>query len=108
MAGQAHGCPVEGNRLSATIHTQPKIPLAGLDPAIYVFLGVLVISAAKTWMPGTSPGTGYLQLHRGSAEACVHGPPYRRSHRPYAVRTDHPKSGSWLGRGGNLRGGLQP
>jgi len=25
--------------LSATIHTQPKVPLAGLDPAIYVFLG---------------------------------------------------------------------
>jgi hypothetical protein len=25
--------------LFATIHTQPKIPLAGLDPAIYVLLG---------------------------------------------------------------------
>ena len=25
--------------MSPTIHTQPKIPLAGLDPAIYVFLG---------------------------------------------------------------------
>jgi hypothetical protein len=37
--GRAHGCPVEGNRLSPTIHTQPKIPLAGLDPAIYVFRG---------------------------------------------------------------------
>src|SRR6266403_5144629 len=36
---QVHGCPVEGNRLSPTIHTQPKIPLAGLDPAIYVFRG---------------------------------------------------------------------
>src|SRR5712671_5260147 len=34
-----HGCPVERNRLSPTIHTQPKIPLAGLDPAISVFLG---------------------------------------------------------------------
>jgi hypothetical protein len=31
--------PVEGNRLSPTIHTQPKIPLAGLGPAIHVFLG---------------------------------------------------------------------
>jgi hypothetical protein len=37
--GQAHGCPVERNRLSPTIHTQPKIPLAGLGPAINVFLG---------------------------------------------------------------------
>ena len=32
-----HGCPVEGNRLSATMHSQPKIPMAkipmaGLDP----------------------------------------------------------------------------
>jgi hypothetical protein len=35
-----HGCPVEGNRLFTMIHTQPKIPLAGLDPAIHVFLGL--------------------------------------------------------------------
>jgi hypothetical protein len=35
-----HGCPVEGNRLPPTIHTQAKIPLAGLDPAIYVFRGL--------------------------------------------------------------------
>jgi len=33
-----HGCPVEGNRLSRTIHTQPKTPLAGLDPAIHASL----------------------------------------------------------------------
>jgi hypothetical protein len=36
----AHGCQVEGNRLFATIHTQSKIPLAGLDPAIHFFLGL--------------------------------------------------------------------
>jgi hypothetical protein len=28
-----------GNRLYTTIHTQPKMPLAGLDAAIYVLLG---------------------------------------------------------------------
>src|SRR5271170_7836773 len=37
--GPDHGCPVEGNRFSAAIHTQLKIPVAGLDPAIHVFLG---------------------------------------------------------------------
>jgi hypothetical protein len=46
--------------------------LAGLDPAIYVFSGALVISAAKTWMPGTSPDKGYLQLHRGSRRSILH------------------------------------
>jgi hypothetical protein len=30
-----------------------------LDPAIYVFRA-LVILAAKTWIPGTSPGKRYL------------------------------------------------
>src|SRR5438477_13154950 len=68
-----HGCPVERNRLSPTIHTQPKIPLAGLDPAIYVFPG-LVISAAKTWIPGTSPGKAYSELHLGSRGSILHCP----------------------------------
>ena len=35
--------------------------MAGLDPAIHVFLG---LSEAKTWMPGTRPGmtTSYNEL----------------------------------------------
>jgi hypothetical protein len=40
MAGPSPATTVEGNRLSATIHTKPMIPLAGLDPAIHVFLGL--------------------------------------------------------------------
>jgi hypothetical protein len=30
----------------------PSVVMAGLDPAIYVFLS----AEAKTWMPGTRPG----------------------------------------------------
>src|SRR5271169_6158817 len=37
-SGPGPDCPVERNRLSATILRQPKIPLAGLDPAIHAFL----------------------------------------------------------------------
>ena len=66
-----HGCPVQGNRLSLTIRTQPKIPLAGLDPAIHVFLGFGDL-AAKAWMPGSSPGKGYLQLHCASRHSILH------------------------------------
>jgi hypothetical protein len=36
--GSTQGCPVEGNRLSAMMHSQPKIPVAGLDPAIHISL----------------------------------------------------------------------
>ena len=32
----------------------------------------LVVSAAETWMPGSSPGRGYLQLHRGSQRTIPH------------------------------------
>src|SRR5271170_3629141 len=32
-------CPVERSWSSATILRQPKIPVAGLDPATHVFLG---------------------------------------------------------------------
>jgi hypothetical protein len=39
LAGLGPAVRFEGNWLSPTIHRQPKIPLAGLDPAIYVFLG---------------------------------------------------------------------
>src|SRR5437899_9738827 len=35
--GQAHGCPVERNRLFVAHSIQPTIPLAGLVPAIYAF-----------------------------------------------------------------------
>jgi hypothetical protein len=40
-------------------------PLAGLDPAIHVFV-FDVRSLAKTWTPGTSPGEGnyFLQTPR--------------------------------------------
>ena len=70
-----HGCPVKENRLSATIHTQPKTPLAGLDPAIYVFLafsdpggqdvdarnksGQGVLTAAS-WLPPLDPTLSQL------------------------------------------------
>jgi hypothetical protein len=37
-SGLLHGYPVEENRLFTMIHTQPKVLLAGLDPAIHVFL----------------------------------------------------------------------
>jgi hypothetical protein len=36
----AHSCPAEKHQLFATIHKQQEIPLAGLDPAIHVFLGL--------------------------------------------------------------------
>ena len=45
--------------MSRTIHTQPKIPLAGLDPAIYVFLafgdlgGQVVDARNKSGQGGT-------------------------------------------------------
>jgi hypothetical protein len=36
-----------------TLETDSFFVMAGLVPAIHVFLD---LSAAKTWMPGTSPG----------------------------------------------------
>jgi hypothetical protein len=53
--GSTHGCLVERNWLSTTILRQSKIPLAGLDPAIHVFLhfgdlsGQGVDARIKSW-----------------------------------------------------------
>jgi len=38
----------------------PLIVMAGLDPAIHVFL-----SSSKTWMPGTRPGMTTVTLIAG-------------------------------------------
>src|SRR5438552_4277197 len=37
-----------------------KSPVAGLDPAIHVLSGCAAWSC-KTWMPGSSPGKGWLR-----------------------------------------------
>jgi hypothetical protein len=70
--GQAHGCPVEGNRLSPTIHNH-RFPRPGLTrPSTSCW--AMVISAVKTWVPGTSPGKGCLQLHCSSRRSIPHCP----------------------------------
>jgi hypothetical protein len=68
----AHSCPAEKHQLFATIHKQQEIPLAGLDPWAFsprtypwasTSSWALMISTAKTWMPGPNPGKEHSQLH---------------------------------------------
>jgi hypothetical protein len=73
--------------LQRSIHNQ-RSPWPGLTrPSTSSW--ALVISAAKTWMPGTSPGKGYLQLHRGSHRSILHcfncltGQPWNESGQGY-------------------------
>ncbi|HMI11231.1 MAG TPA: hypothetical protein VK567_06495, partial [Bradyrhizobium sp.] len=50
--------------------TQPASVMAGLDPAIHVFLAATIV---ETWMPGTSPGRANARPMTGSAKQSRNG-----------------------------------